>query len=763
VVVRNLLLLVAAAWAFATTGAALAVERFVVKDIRVEGLQRLSAGTVFNYLPIKVGETIDEERSGEAVRALFKTGFFKDVRIAREGDVLVVDVSERPAIGEIAFSGNKNLETDKMKESLKQIGFAEGRIFDQAVLDRVQQDLRELYFSQGRYAVQIETTVTPLERNRVGINFDIREGEVARIKQINIVGNEAFDDDDLLELFQLTTPGWLTFLTKDDQYSKQKLAGDLESLRAYYLDRGFINFNIDSTQVSLSPDREDVYITVNVSEGERFTVGEVRLAGDLVVPAEDLGKLITIKQGEEFSRKVVTESNNKILERLGDDGYAFANVNAIPEIKPKTRTVDLTLFVDPGKRVYVRRINFKGNARTADEVMRREMRQMESAWISTSKVKRSQTRLEKLGYFQEVNVETPAVPGTTDQVDVNYTVVERASGNLMAGIGYAQTQGLIFNLSLSQDNFLGTGKRVSLAFNNSQVQQVYSISYTNPYWTVDGVSRGFDLYKRSIDAAEANITDYTTDRVGGALNFGIPINEFDRFNFGFGVEEVAIDTGSFPSDVVTDFLAEEGDEYLLFPINVSWSHDTRNRAVFPDRGVLQRITGEVAVPGGDLAYYKLSYRHDWYQPITDRYTLRMWGEVGVGDGYSGTSALPFFENFYAGGIRSVRGFEDNTLGPRDSNGDPVGGDLKVIGSVELIMPMPLAKDSKAVRLSAFVDAGNVYGPGEDFDSGTLRISTGLGATWLSPLGPLTVSVAVPLRDEPQDDLQAFQFAIGTVF
>ena len=745
---------------------ATAAEAFVARDIRVEGLQRISAGTVFNYLPIKIGDTVDDQRTAEALRALFKTGFFEDARLGRDGDVLVVEVRERPAIGQMEFSGNKTIETDKLKESLKQIGFAEGRIFDQSLLDRVEQDLRELYFAQGRYAARIQTTVTPLERNRVAVNFDITEGPVARIRKITIIGNQSFPEDDLLDLFQLTTPGWLTFLTSNDQYSKQKLSGDLETLRSHYLDRGFINFNIDSTQVSLSPDKEDVYITINISEGDRYRIGEVKLAGDLVVPAEELFGLVQIPRGQEFSRKQVTETTARIAERLGDEGYAFANVNAIPDVQDKTKTVNLTFFVDPGKRVYVRRIEFKGNSKTADEVLRREVRQMESAWISTSKVKRSQTRLEKLGFFEEVHIETPAVPGTTDQVDVSVNVVERPSGNLMAGVGYAQTQGVILNVQLTQENFLGTGRRVQVAFNNSQVLETYIISYTNPYWTVDGVSRGFDLYKRSVDAEQANIADYTTDRIGGNLNFGIPISEFDRVNFGVGVEDVQIKEGSNPSNVVQDFLAREGDSYFLIPITASWAHDTRNRAIFPDKGVYQRVGAEIDVPGGDLTYYKLFYRHEWYHTLTGDLTLHLSGDLGFGDGLGSTGELPFYENFFAGGIRSVRGFEDNTLGPRDDQGDPVGGNLRAVGGAEVLFPMPFLKDSKQVRLGAFVDVGNVwntYNDNDTVDVGSLRVSTGLAGTWYSPFGPLTISLAVPLKDEPTDDTQMFQFTLGTVF
>jgi outer membrane protein insertion porin family len=743
-----------------------AIERFVVRDVRVDGLQRISAGTVFNYLPVKVGETFDDARSAESVRALFKTGFFQDVSLAREGDVLVVNVVERPGIGEITFSGNKNLETDKLKESLKQVGFAEGRIFDQAVLDRVQQDLREAYFAQGRYAVDVQATVTPIERNRVSIRFDIQEGPVALIKQIRIVGNQSFSEDTLLDLFQLSTPTWTSWITKNDQYSKQKLSGDLETLRSFYLDRGFINFNIDSTQVSLTPDKKDVYLTINVSEGDRFQVGEVKLAGELTVPAEELFKLVEIRQGAEFSRKLVTQTSSRIAERLGDDGYAFANVNAIPDIQDKTKTVNLTFFVDPGKRVYVRRIAFKGNARTADEVMRREMRQMESAAISTSKIKRSQQRLERLGFFEEVNVETPAVAGTTDEVDVNFSVKERPSGNLMAGIGYAQTQGLIFNASISQENFLGTGKRVQFVFNNSKVLQTYLFSYTNPYWTPDGVSRGFDLYKRKIDAKDANISDYTADRFGGNVHFGIPLTEYDTINVGIGGERIEIKTGSNPSNVVEDFLDEEGSKYTVIPVTFGYAHDTRNRAVFPDQGGLTRVSGEVDIPGGDLTYYKATLRQEWYQALSERFTLHLTGEAGYGDGLGGTKGLPFFEYFYAGGIRSVRGFRDNTLGPRDDQDDPTGGNFRAYGSVELLMPMPFVKDSKSVRLSTFVDAGNVWITDDQVktsDEGPVRYSAGVATSWYSPLGPISVSFAWPLNKQSGDDTQVFQFTLGAMF
>ncbi|MDZ7751038.1 MAG: outer membrane protein assembly factor BamA [Gammaproteobacteria bacterium] len=740
-----------------------AFEPFMVDDIRIEGLQRVTAGTVFNYLPVQMGSRLDERGATEAIRELFKTGFFKDVRLERDGDVLVVFVRERPSIANIEISGNSAIETDQILEQLKSIGFAEGRVFEQAQLESVQRELQNVYFSLGKYSATIEPTVTPLERNRVGVSLDIEEGDVARIKQINIVGNKAYDEDELLDLFQLSTGGLLSFIYGDDQYSKQKLAGDLETLRSHYLDSGFINFNVESTQVTLTPDREQVYITINITEGDRHVVDRVKLAGDLVLPEEELFKLLTIGSGDVFSRRKVTATSEAITTRLGEEGYAFANVNAVPEIDDEDKTVELTFFMDPGKRVYVRRINVKGNTRTRDEVLRREMRQLEGAWIDTSKVDLSKQRLDRLGYFQEVNVETPPVPGTTDQVDVDFTVAENPSGNLIAGAGFSQSQGIIFSTSISQDNFLGSGKRIGLAFNNSDVNTVYSFSYDDPYWTIDGVSLGFSLFSRETDAEEANVSDFTTDRLGGALRFGLPISEFERIFLGVGIENTAINLGSFPSTQIVDFLDREGDEFTSWTLTAAWSHDSRNRAIFPDRGVFQRFSGEVAMPGGDLNYYKVTYRHDWYIPLSERFTLLLKGDVGYGDAYGDTGELPFFENFFAGGVRSVRGFEDNTLGPRDSQDDPLGGDVKLVGNAELLLPVPFAADSKSLRMSAFADAGNVFGPGDDVDTNNFRFSVGVGVTWLSPLGALTFSIAQPLNDEDGDEVQNFQFTFGNTF
>ncbi len=744
-----------------------AVEPFLVKDIRLQGVSRISPGTVFNYLPVKVGDTLDERRSAEAIKALFKTGLFEDVKLERDGDVLVVVVSEREAISQITFTGNDNIRTEDLQKALKEIGFAEGEVYDKSKLDKVTQELKRQYFAQGKYGVRIDTQVNSLEGNRVAIAIDISEGKTARIREINIVGNKAFEEDELLDEFKLSTPTTFSFFTRSDQYSKQKLAADLESLRSYYLDRGYVNFNVDSTQVSITPDKSEVYVTVNISEGDVFTVSEVKLAGELLVPQEDLFQAVTLRKGMTFSRKLITESSKNITDRLGDDGYAFANVNAIPAIDNEQNTVAITYAIDPGKRTYVRRINFFGNTRTRDEVLRREMRQLEGAWISTGKINRSKVRLQRLGYFSEVNVETPAVPGSTDQVDVNFTVVERPSGNLLLGLGFSQSQGVIFNSQVTQDNFLGSGKRVDFAFNNSEVNRTYRLGYLNPYWTVDGVSRGFNIGYRETDASDANITRFSAKILSGGVEFGIPLTEFNSLDAGFNYERTELDIGTGVSQQIRDFVTREGDKFNIFRLSTGFAYDTRNKAILPDRGTLHRIRGELAVPGGDLQYYKLDYDARWFYPVTDNYTLALRGRAGYGDSYASTEELPFFENFYAGGPRSVRGFEDNTLGPKDSNERALGGNLLFVGNVEMIVPFPFLSDVESLRVTAFVDAGNVfstYGDRKDeFGAGSVRASAGLSGLWLSPFGVLTISIAQPFNTEPDDKTQPFQFTFGTSF
>ena len=754
---------------------AVVADNFVVRDIRVEGLQRIAAGTVFSYLPIKVGDRMDPTQTPELVRALYRTGFFKDVRLEREGDVLVILVEERAAISEINIEGNKAIETKDLKQGLKDIGLAEGRTFNRSVLEKIENELRRQYFNQGKYGVKVESTVTPLERNRVAINIDIVEGETATIKRINIVGNKAFDEDDLLDEFKQTSGGWLSWITKDNQYSKQKLSGDLETLRSFYLDRGYLNFRIDSTQVTITPDKQDIYVTINVTEGEVYRIEDIKLAGELVVPPEEYFPLIQLTRGEPFSRKKVVQSNERMVQKLGELGYAFANVNPSTQLDEDKKTVAVTFFVDPGKRVYVRRVNFKGNAKTRDEVLRREFRQMESAWFSGSQVKDSRQRLQRLGFFETVNVETPAVPGSADQVDVDVTVKERDSGSLTAGIGYGQSQGILLNASIVQNNFLGTGKRVALTFNNSDINTIYSLSYTNPYFTPEGISRGFSLLYRSTDFTELTTSQYLTDVVRGGVNFGVPITDTDRINFTLDAESTEIKLGQGVSAQLAAFVLEYGSDYLNFPLGVSWVRDSRDRAIFPTTGGVQRVFGEVTLPGSDLEYWKIGYTHRRYFPLSTSFTLALNLDIGYGEGYGNTSELPFYEHFYAGGVGTVRGFELYSLGPRDSNGDAYGGNLRTVANVELLFPMPGRAFADSVRLAAFLDAGNVFLTNDGgipassgccangFDAGDLRYSAGVGATWLSPFGALTVSLAQPLNKEDDDETQMFQFQFGQSF
>ena len=742
-----------------------AAEEFVIEDIRVEGLQRITPGTVFNYLPIKVGDTFDDTRAADAVRALFKTGFFEDVKLERDGGVLVFIIKERPAIASITLNGNSSIKSDDLLDGLKQIGFAEGRIFNQSQLDKLEQELQRQYFSLGKYAVDIKSTVTPLEDNRVAVVIDISEGLTAKIRQINIVGNNAFKESKLLKQFKLTTPTLFSFFTKTDQYSKEKLSADLESLRSYYLNHGYINFNVDSTQVSITPDKKDIYITINITEGEPYTVSGIKLAGEFIVPEEELFKSIDIKQGETFSRLKLTKTTEGITDLLGDQGYAFANVNAIPDIDKENKTVAVTFFIDPGKRAYVRRINFSGNTKTRDEVLRREMRQQEGAWISTKKVERGKVRLQRLGYFSEVNVETPAVPGTADQVDVNYTVVEQNFGRFLAGVGFSQSAGLIFQTSISQDNFLGSGKSVSFEFNNSNINRRFGLGYTNPYWTVDGISRGFNAFYRETNAFDANITVFDSTVFGGGVNFGIPLTEYNSLYSSLGYENTTIQNLNAAAKEVRSFVKANDNQYDIIRLSNKFTYDTRNKAIFPDKGALHSIDAEIALPslGNSLEFYKLEYRTQWLTNIFEDYVISLKGDIAYGDAYGNTSELPFFENFYAGGPRSVRGYEDNTLGPLDSNGRPLGGSFKMTGGGEVILPVPFFKELKSVRISGFLDAGNVYGPSESIDLGALRYSVGLSGIWVSPFGMVSLSFAQPFGDKSTDQIQQFQFTFGSAF
>ena len=747
-----------------------AFDPFTIRDIRVEGIQRTEAGTVFSYLPVKVGDTMTNEKASQVIKSLFATGFFKDVRIEVEGDVLVLALEERPAIYTIEFVGLKEFDKDQLKKALKDNGIAEGRIFDRATLERAEQELKRQYLSRGKYGVAITTTITPLERNRVNINFNIEEGDAASIRQINIVGNTAFKEKDLLDLFQLRTPNWISWYTKNDQYSRQKLAADLETLRSYYLNRGYLEFNIESTQVSISPDKKDIYITVSVVEGERYAVSSIKFAGDLLLPEAELRKAVKIKPGEVFSREKLNESTKEISDRLAAQGYAFANVNAAPEIDKDNRQVAFTIFVDPGKRVYVRRINVVGNTKTRDEVIRQEMRQIEGGWYDADKVTLSKQRIDKTNYFKEVNVETPPVPGTTDQVDVNVSVEEKNTGNISLGAGFSQSEKLMLSGSISQANLFGSGKFASLSLNTGKINRVAAFSYTNPYFTVDGISQGFDIYHRRVDPTSLSVAQYTSKSTGGGVRWGIPIGEKETLSFGPSIDYTSLDVtpGVSPQQYV-DFVNKYGSANTTVLGTAGWTSDSRDSVLYTTKGTLQRASAEVSTPVGDLKFYKLSYQYQRYFPLSKDLTLYVSGDAGYGNGYGGDE-LPFYKNFFAGGMGTIRGFQPGTIGPRVVNSDGtlsdqrMGGNRRIAGTVEVLFPMPGFGQDKSVRLGPFIDAAQVWGKDNGGqDTGPIRFSTGLSAMWSSPMGPLKFSVAAPINKQDGDKTQAFQFQMGQTF
>lgn len=757
-------ILAALAWALlAAAGAATAADfrPFTVKDIRVEGVQRTDPGTVFSYLPVKVGEVLTADKAQQALHALFATGFFKDVRLEADDDVLVVVLEERPAIAQVDFSGVTEFPLDNLRRALRDLGLGEGRIFDRAVLETAEQELKRQYLSRGKYAAEVQTTVTPLERNRVAINFAVTEGEVAKIRDIKVVGAHAFAEGDLLGLFVLRTPGWLTWYTKLDQYSRQRLSADLETLRSYYLDRGYLDFNIESTQVSITPDRKDIYITVNISEGEKYTVSDVRIGGQTLVPREELEKLLRIKAGDVFSRQRLIETQKAITDRLGNDGYAFANANAVPEVNREKHTVAFTLLVDPGRRVYVRRINVVGNSKTRDEVVRREMRQLEDAYYDASKIQRSRQRIDRTRYFSDVKVDTAPVEGRPDQVDVTYSVEERTTGALQFGVGFSTIDKLIVSASITQPNVFGTGKFLAFEVNSGTVNKVYSLSYIDPYWTVDGVSRGFDVYKRDVDASTLATGAYGTKTLGGGIKFGYPLSERVSVSFGALAESVDVLTFDNSSAIYKDFVAAFGNKYRYGAFTAGWARDTRDSLIVTTDGLLTRFTTELA--GGDLQYYRLGVNQQIYWPLSRNLTLLLNADLGYASG-TGGKPLPFFKNYYAGGPGTVRGYQDFSLGPRDSLGNSLGGTRRVVGNVELLFPMPGATQDKSLRLGVFVDAGQVYGEGEPVDLAELRYSAGIALAWASPLGPLRLSYATPLNERAGfDRVQRLQLKFGTAF
>ncbi|MDY7570302.1 outer membrane protein assembly factor BamA [Pseudomonas fragi] len=765
---------------------------FKIADIRINGLQRVSAGSVFGALPLNVGEQVDDQQLVESTRALFKTGFFQDIQLGRDGDVLVITVVERPSIASIDIEGNKAISTDDLMKGLKQSGLAEGEVFQRATLEGVRNELLRQYVAQGRYSAAVDAEVVAQPRNRVGLKIRIDEGEVAAIKHINVVGNTVFDQTELDDQFTLKTSNWLSFFKNDDKYAREKLSGDLERLRSYYMDRGYINMEILSTQVSISPDKKQVFITVNISEGAKYTVRDITLRGDLKVPEDQIHALLLVQKGQVFSRKLMTSTSDLITRRLGNEGYTFANVNAVPVPSKDGNTVDIEFVVDPGKRAYANRINFRGNTKTEDQVLRREMRQMEGGWASTYLIDQSKTRLERLGYFKEVNVETPAVAGVDDQVDVNYSVEEQSSGSITASVGFAQSAGLILGGSITQNNFLGTGNSASLGLTRSEYQSKYNIGFTDPYFTKDGVSLGYNAFYNKTDYNDYyddGVSYYSINSYGAGATLGYPINETSRINFGLTAQHDSIEPGTYSADEIYDFIDREGKEFTNFKANLGWSESTLNKGILATRGYAQNLNLMVTVPGSDLSFYKIDYTGQTFLPVSASTSLRFHTKLGYGNGYGSTDGLPFYENYTAGGEGTVRGFESGTLGPRntpatgtyssagqayysDRDTEALGGNIMITGGVEYLFPMPFIKDNKSLRTSLFWDVGSVYsdkcylstttGCG-GVDLSQMASSVGVGVTWYSPMGPLSVNLALPIHKPDDAETQVFQFSMGQTF
>ncbi len=751
---------------------------FVVRDIQVNGVQRVDAGTVFSYLPVKVGEKFTDAQASEAIQRLYATGFFSDVKIDTANDVLVVSVQERPTIASITFNGMREFDAKAITKSLGQVGFGEGRVFDRSMLERAEFELKQQYLSKGKYGIEINPIITPLPRNRVGVSFDIFEGDLAKIKQIHIVGNKTFSEGDLLSEMDLTDSGLMTWYTGTDKYSREKLEGDIERLRSFYLDRGYLEYSAEPPQVSISPDRHDIFVTLTLHEGEPYKLRSVKLAGDLLGLDDKIQPLVQVKEGETFSAAKTSATVKAITDYLGTLGYAFANVNPNPVLDRENHQADLTFYVDPGRRVYVRRIQIGGNTRTRDEVIRREMRQQEAAWYDAASIKSSRDRVDRLGYFNEVNVSTAPVAGSPDQVDVNMDVKEKPTGLINLGVGYGSTDKVILSGGISQDNIFGSGNSLSLQLNTSKTNRAAILSHTNPYWTKDGISKTTSLYYRRTTPYETrndSIGDYEVTAYGGGLNFGVPISEFDRVFTGVSFEHNKL---SKLNPVTTplayqEFVEEYGESTNSFIFNLGWSKDTRDSAIAPTKGSYTRLSGDLSTM--DLRYYMLSAQQQYYLPLGRSYTLAFNGMADYGRTYGG-KAFPVIKNVYGGGIGSVRGYEGASLGGRDSlTNDYLGGSRRLIGNVQLYLPFPGASRDRTLRWFLFTDVGQVantdgsacargrIGVDEAEDPCGWKYSAGIGLSWQSPLGPLQLSYGRALNAKQGDDKQAFQFQIGTGF
>ncbi len=787
----------------------LAFEEFIVNDIRIAGLQRVSTGSIFNTIPISVGDKIDDRKIVDITRALFATEQFDDIQIGRDGNALIITVAERPSISSIDISGNSALKTEILLESFDGIGITEGQVYKRSTLERMKAELVRSYSSQGRYGAGVEIYETPQPRNRVSISIEIDEGESAKIDGITILGNNIFSDEDLLDVMELSEGSWLSFLSNDDQYSREKLQGDLENLESYYLDRGYLQFSIESSQVSISRDRSSIYITYIISEGPKYTISDVKIVGDMPINEELIDPIIETQKDITYSQAQITQIEEIFTSLLGNEGYAFASVKGQPDIDEEMLEVDLSFVIDPGKRTYTRKILFEGNEITQDDVLRREMRQFEGAWASDDKIEQSRVRLERLGFFKEVNVETVPVPGTDDQIDVKFRVEEETTGNVGGNLGYSDF-GLMIGFNLQERNFLGTGNSVGIAINKSIYQEVYNLSFYDPYYTIDGASRGYSFYYRKTDYGEFNIANYTSDSQGLGIQFGYPISDTQRVGLNLTYDKTEIDQGTLPVRDILDFLLEEGNSFQTVSAQAVWSRITLNRGMFPTDGASTEALFLATLPLSDINYYKLNIRQKFYQP------LNVWdlvfgfqGEIGYLAPYGDTDNVPFFQHFYAGGPRSLRGFESNTLGPRatpspcygfdtvndlcppliDSNfdgipdspaynqsiiyqrDDPIGGDVKIEGSMQLIFKLPMVEDQRSMRTAFFFDFGNVfamecreyqvscYKPSID----ELRYSIGVGLTWITGFGPMSFAISKPYNEDRFERTEEFQFTIGTVF
>jgi outer membrane protein insertion porin family len=776
---------------------------FTVGDIRIEGLQRISEGTVFNYLPVNIGDRLDQRRVEEALRALYGTGFFRDVELRRDGGTLIVAVLERPSIESFTIDGNKDIKTEDLEKSLRNVGLARGKTFNQSTLDEVKRFLTDQYYSRGKYGVQVDTRVQELPDNRVKIAIDIVEGKRSRIRQINIVGNEAFDDEELTGQLKLRTPNWLSWYRQDDRYSKEELSGDIEKLRSWYLDRGYANFEVESTQVAIAPDREDIFITMNVREGDVYRISDVKIAGKMVVPEEDLRGLVQVRRGDVFSQRMLTATTEFMAMRLGIDGYAFAKIDPVPQENPETKEIAITFLVDPGNRAYVRRINFSGSTGINDDVLRREMRQMEGAYLSNAAVDRSKMRLQRLPFIEEVEVKTDPVPGSPDLVDVNFEIKEGLPGQFSGGIGYSESQSVLLNGSFVHSNFLGTGNRVAAEINGGQYAKIFSVSHTDPYTTVDGVSRTVSATYRSATQFTSASSDFETDTGTLAVDYGWPLSEFQSWRAGLAAQrsDLLTDPNGSAQEAV-DWVRNNGETYTesaefgvppvsylyygtkfdTFSLSLGWGYDSRNRAIFADRGSRHRINLSYTLPGSDVEFYTVNYDYLQFIPLTKWFTLLLNAELAYGMDIGETTSIPPYRRFFAGGPESVRGFRESRLGPKDSFGNPYGGNLKTVGQFELLLPMP-EKWRRSARFSLFFDAGNVFstdsvnfvGPNGvtpvdyDFSFDKIKYSTGVAVQWLAPLGVFRFSYAVPLNDEKGtafeygDETEGFQFSIGQAF